>query len=184
MPICAACGFENPANFRFCGSCGEALGRACANCGAEVPQGLRYCGSCGQSVDSISKAPSGPRLPGERRRATILFADLVGYSTLAEYMDPEDLERLVSGIRADMSAAVESRDGTVERFIGDAVLAAFGVTRAHEDDPIRAVEAAFAMLEAIGQRSEDIPSPFQLRIGVNSGLVVSGERDAQGHAEL
>jgi len=108
----------------------------------------------------------------------------VGYSTLAEYMDPEDLERLVSGIRADMSAAVESRDGTVERFIGDAVLAAFGVTRAHEDDPIRAVEAAFAMLEAIGQRSEDIPSPFQLRIGVNSGLVVSGERDAQGHAEL
>src|SRR6266704_4939959 len=165
MPLCSACRFENPTTFRFCGSCGQALEQVCANCGAAIVWGLMYCGSCGHPVESVPSAPIQRRLPGERRRATILFADLVGYSTLAEYMDPEDLERLVSGIRADMSAAVESRDGTVERFIGDAVLAAFGVTRAHEDDPIRAVEAAFAMLEAIGQRSEDIPSPFQLRIG-------------------
>jgi len=108
----------------------------------------------------------------------------VGYSTLAEFMDPEDLERLISVVQASMSASVLSRDGTVERFIGDAVLAAFGVATAHEDDPDRAVEAALTMLEDVGRRSVKIPGALQLRIGVNTGLVVSGERGPEGRAEL
>jgi adenylate cyclase len=171
---CPACGFDNPEGFRFCGSCGTALARACPTCGAEVPEGFRFCGTCGQPMDeAVAEAPPAG-LPSERRPVTILFADLVGFSTLAEHMDPEELRALMTDTFAELTAEVEKRDGVVEKFIGDAVMAVFGVPQAHEDDPRRAVEAALAMLEVVRQRSEKTPAPLQLRIGVNSGLVVSG----------
>jgi adenylate cyclase len=113
-------------------------------------------------------------MPSERRPVTILFADLVGFSSLAEDLDPEDLRALMTGTFSELTACVEARGGTVEKFIGDAVMAIFGAPVAHEDDPIRAVDAAVAMLEAVRARSKDAPSPLQLRIGINTGLVVSG----------
>ncbi|HEV8564189.1 MAG TPA: adenylate/guanylate cyclase domain-containing protein [Actinomycetota bacterium] len=111
---------------------------------------------------------------GERRRSTVLFADIVGFSTLAEHLDPEELRALITTTFRGLRTEIESREGMVEKFIGDAVMAVFGVPVAHEDDPQRAVEAALAMLEEIQRRSERMPSPLRLRIGINSGLVVSG----------
>ncbi len=105
---------------------------------------------------------------------TVLFADLVGFSTIAEQLDPEDLRSLMTGTFSELTACVEAREGTVEKFIGDAVMAIFGVPVAHEDDPVRAVEAAVAMLDVVQARSKEAPSALELRIGINSGLVVSG----------
>ncbi|HJP65820.1 MAG TPA: adenylate/guanylate cyclase domain-containing protein [Actinomycetota bacterium] len=113
-------------------------------------------------------------MPSERRPVTVLFADLVGFSSLAEYMDPEDLRTLIGETFTALTAEVEARDGMVEKFIGDAVMAIFGAPVAHEDDPDRAVDTALRMLEIVRQRSAAMSSPLQLRIGINSGLVVSG----------
>jgi adenylate cyclase len=122
--------------------------------------------------EAVSEAPAG--LPSERRPVTILFADLVGFSTLAEHMDPEELRSLMTDTFSELTAEVEKREGSVEKFIGDAVMAVFGVPQTHEDDPRRAIECALSMLDVVRARSEKTPTPLELRIGVNSGLVVSG----------
>src|SRR5207302_4874697 len=85
---CPSCGFENPEGFRFCGSCGTTLAQACSNCGAEVPPGFKFCGTCGQSLgEGATLAPADvPAMPSERRRVTVLVADLVGFSTIGEYL--------------------------------------------------------------------------------------------------
>jgi class 3 adenylate cyclase/tetratricopeptide (TPR) repeat protein len=113
-------------------------------------------------------------MPSERRPVTVLFADMVGFSTLAEHMDPEELRTLMTDTFSDLTAEVEAREGVVEKFIGDAVMAIFGAPVAHEDDPDRAAEAALRMLEVVAKRSTGMPAPLRLRIGINSGLVVSG----------
>jgi len=104
---------------------------------------------------------------------TVLFADLVG-STLAEHLDPEELRTLVADTFGELTEEVEAREGWVEKFIGDAIVAVFGAPIAHEDDPERAVETAVAMLDVVRRRSEGAPSPLNLRVGINSGLVVAG----------
>jgi adenylate cyclase len=174
---CPNCGFDNPEGFHFCGSCGASLVQACPNCGAEVPPGMRFCGSCGYAIDEPAgvAAPAAAQMPSERRPVTILFADLVGFSTLAEHLDPEELRTLMTETFSDLTREVEQRGGVVEKFIGDAVMAVFGAPTAHEDDPDRAVEAAVEMLDAVRRRSEHTPTPLRLRIGINSGLVVSGQ---------
>jgi adenylate cyclase len=113
-------------------------------------------------------------MPSERRRVTVLFADLVGFSTLAEHMDPEELRALMNEAFKELTAIIEERGGTVEKFIGDAVVAIFGAPVAHEDDPERAVRSALAMQEILEERSRSLPAKLQMRIGINSGLVVSG----------
>jgi adenylate cyclase len=169
---CAACGFENPAGFKFCGSCGSALTLKCPSCGSDVPEGFRFCGNCGTSLEA-AQPKAEPDILGDRRRVTVLFADLVGFSSLAEYLDPEDLRTDIAETFAELADAVEGHDGVVEKFIGDAVVAIFGAPIAHEDDPRRAVEVALQMQDIVAIRSEKSPTPLQLRIGINSGLVVS-----------
>ncbi len=150
---CLTCGFDNPEGFRFCGSCGTSLARTCPSCGSEVPAGFRFCGVCGTAMDeAATPAPPGRvPMPSERRPVTVLFADLVGFSTLAEHMDPEELRTLITETFAELTKEVESRDGLVEKFIGDAVVAIFGAPVAHEDDPDRAVEAALRMLDVVAR---------------------------------
>src|SRR6266542_3652647 len=173
---CLTCGFDNPEGFRFCGSCGTSLARTCPSCGSEVPAGFRFCGVCGTAMDeAATPAPPGRvPMPSERRPVTVLFADLVGFSTLAEHMDPEELRTLITETFAELTKEVESRDGLVEKFIGDAVVAIFGAPVAHEDDPDRAVEAALRMLDVVARRSDAAGRSLQLRVGINSGMVVSG----------
>ena len=140
---CPNCGRANPADARFCHACGSALGPACPTCGAAVAADARFCQSCG--------GPLGARDAGEERKVvTVLFADVTGSTSLGERLDPERMRDVLATFFAAMREEIEAEGGTVEKFIGDAVMAAFGVPAAHEDDPARAVRAAFRMLDRLG----------------------------------
>jgi adenylate cyclase len=173
---CPACGHDSPEGARFCASCGTSLERVCPSCGATLPADAAFCTSCGTRLDEpVSETVPTPAVgAGERRIVTVLFADLVGFTTLAEHLDPEELRSLMTGTLSELTEEVERREGWVEKFIGDAIVAVFGAPIAHENDPARAVETALAMLESVRRRSETTPTPLQLSVGINSGLVVAG----------
>jgi class 3 adenylate cyclase/CRP-like cAMP-binding protein len=172
---CPACGNPNPAGFRFCGACGASLGRVCSTCGAEVPSGFRFCGICG-SPQAGADAPPDAELE-ERKVVTVLFADLTASTELASRLDPEDLRVLLRTFFEAMVEEIERLDGTVEKFIGDAIVAVFGVPVTHEDDPERAVRAALAMQRRMAPVNEDLADSsgieLAMRIGVNTGEVVT-----------
>ena len=123
----------------------------------------------------------------ERRFVTVLFADIVGFTTLSERLDPEDVRELSASVLARLAEAVALYGGTIDKFMGDAIMALFGAPIAHEDDPVRAVHAAIAMhqaVSALGQLDRDGNElELRLRIGVNSGEVIAGVRDVGGHRE-
>ncbi|MDQ3571876.1 MAG: AAA family ATPase, partial [Actinomycetota bacterium] len=179
---CTACGTDNPAQARFCMSCGQAMSPRCGNCGAENPPGAKFCIECGSGMSGAiaTQAPAalpGPELPEERRTATVLFADLSGYTAVAERMDPEALKSMVNQALQRLGDEVTRFGGSVDKFIGDNVMAVFGAPVAHEDDPERAVRAALAMqsaMEEINARIVDPGVEFALRVGVNSGEVLAG----------
>ncbi|MDP8925001.1 MAG: AAA family ATPase, partial [Chloroflexota bacterium] len=123
----------------------------------------------------------------ERRIVTVLFADIVGFTTLSERLDPEDVRELVAEVFGQLTQAVRAYGGTIDKFIGDALMALFGAPVAHEDDPQRAVSAALAMVQAVARLDltdrDGRPIRLKLRIGINSGEVVAGARDVGGHRE-
>ena len=131
----------------------------CAVCGQASPDGFRFCGACGVALET---APSGSR--EERKVVTALFADLVGFTARSEVMDPEDVRALLRTYHEQVAADLRRHGGTVEKFIGDAVMALFGAPVSHEDDPERAVRAALA----IRDWAVDQPD-LQVRIGINTG---------------
>jgi len=138
----------------------------CPNCGALPPDGARFCPSCGRPLAVGDTA--------ERKLATVLFADLAGSTELSASMDAEALRALLGDVYDQLSRAAEAYGGTVEKFIGDAVMAVFGVPIAHEDDPERAVRAALVMRSRIAWLAEQRDMPLQLRIGINTGVVATG----------
>src|SRR5205085_11537929 len=142
----------------------------CPSCGQENPDGFRLCGMCGASL-------SAPERREERKVVTVLFADLVGFTARAERLDPEDVRALLAPYYAHLRSELERFGGTVEKFIGDAVMALFGAPTAHEDDPERAVRAALAIRDWIAEEGK-----LQVRIGVNTGeaLVNLGARPEVG----
>src|SRR6059036_3832773 len=144
----------------------------CANCGRESPDDFAFCPACAAPL-----AP--PAAQHETRRTvTVVFCDVTGSTAMGERLDPESLRRVMSRYFDEMRAALERHGGTVEKFIGDAVMAVFGVPNVHEDDALRAVRAAGEMREALPELG------VQARIGVNTGEVVTGteERLATGDA--
>jgi class 3 adenylate cyclase/tetratricopeptide (TPR) repeat protein len=177
---CAACGFENAAGARFCGSCGQALELRCPSCGEAITPGLAFCTSCGAQLEgAAARAPARE----ERKVVTVLFCDLVGFTSRAEQLDPEDVRRVLSPFYARLRAELERFGGTVEKFIGDAVMALFGAPVAHEDDPERAVRAALAIKDAVAALNEENPSlDLQVRIAVNTGeaMISLGARPSEG----
>ncbi len=191
MATCGACGGENPDEFRFCVLCGGPLGLRCPACGAETSTSFLFCGMCGASL-SAPDEPSEPLLgevpptsrASERRRMTVLFADIVGSSTFAEDMDPEQLESFLTDVLGELTAQVEAAGGSVERILGDAVLATFGAFQVHEDDPVRAVLSALAMQEAVARMAASAPVPVAVRVGIHTGLVVRGTIPGGGQTEL
>jgi class 3 adenylate cyclase/tetratricopeptide (TPR) repeat protein len=145
---------------------------ACANCGFNSDAEFRFCPSCG-----AGRAAAAP--PREQRKTvTVLFCDLTGSTALGETLDPERLRALLARYFERMKTIVERHGGSVEKFIGDAVMAVFGVPVLHEDDALRAVRAAIEMRDAIPELG------LQGRIGVMTGEVVTGtaERLATGDA--
>jgi class 3 adenylate cyclase/tetratricopeptide (TPR) repeat protein len=144
----------------------------CPTCGRENPDGARFCNACGGPLEAEART-----LGEERKTVTIVFVDLVGFTAQAEQLDPEDVRSVLSPYHARLRTELERHGGTVEKFIGDAVVAVFGAPSAHEDDPERAVRAALAI------RNWALEQPaLQVRIAVNTGeaLVTVDARPAEG----
>jgi class 3 adenylate cyclase len=179
MVRCATCGSENDAEARFCSTCGTGLRPVCASCGVELPPAARFCPACGTPVEETVQVPV-----EERRVVSVLFADVTGSTTLGERMDPEQLRDVMATFFGGMREEIEAEGGTVEKFIGDAVMAAFGVPSAHEDDPARALRAAIRMrrrLEAVNTELDATHGlTLQMRIGVNTGEVLAAGDAASG----
>ena len=154
---CPACDAENADGARFCAACGHRLSPTCPSCQAEVPAGARFCPSCGERLAAAgdpSAAVDTPRdaEPGalaERRRISVLFVDLVDFTGLAETMDPEEVRSVQARYFEVARSIVATYGGTIEKFIGDAVMAVWGAPLAHEDDAERAVRAALAIVYAV-----------------------------------
>jgi class 3 adenylate cyclase len=150
----------------------------CPNCAEENPERARFCLSCGTALES---APAAAEV---RKTVTIVFADVVGSTSLGERTDPESTRRMLSRYFDAMRSVIERHGGRVEKFIGDAVMAVFGIPVLHEDDALRAVRAASEMRSSVVLLNQELAgagwSPILLRIGVNTGEVVAGEA-AQGH---
>ncbi len=201
--LCPNCGRQNPQSNRFCGQCGHPLSSTCPACGAANQAGNRYCGACGSAlttpVPSSLDASSSPQpsIPAgftdstiverERRLVTVLFCDLVGFTPLSERLDPEDVREIQSLYFRRMSQEIRTFGGTVEKYIGDAVLAMFGVPVAHEDDAVRAIRCGLNMQAAITSIAADVAKQWgvelALRVGVNTGEVVSHKWEVAGRKE-
>jgi class 3 adenylate cyclase len=167
--ICFTCGQENAPGQAFCGSCGASLGLVCSSCGTENPAGYKFCGQCGAALVSARVKSAFE----ERRVITVLFADLVGFTSHAEQMDPEDLRGVLEPYYRRLRAEFEAFGGTVEKFIGDAVVAVFGAPVAHGDDPERAVRAALAIRDAVPEMNAGTEElDLQLRMAVNTGEAI------------
>ncbi len=185
--VCADCGTENRSTRRFCLRCGRALAFTCPGCGAPNEPEAVFCGDCGTQLGDdregwsstavardratpggqgagLSTAPTrGP--VAERRLVTVLFADLVGFTPFAEERDAEDVRETLSRYFELASQVIGGHGGTVEKFIGDAVMAVWGAPTAHEDDAERAVRAAVELVAAI----PGLGLAMQARVGVLTG---------------
>jgi class 3 adenylate cyclase/tetratricopeptide (TPR) repeat protein len=170
---CDACGTENPADRKFCGGCGTALARACPSCGAPNEAKFAFCGECGSLLDvtaAVHQAEDRPAPKAERRLVSVLFADLVGFTTISEARDAEEVRELLSRYFEECRARIVRYGGTVEKFIGDAVMAVWGAPVANEDDAERAVRAALDVVEAVRALGEEIGVPgLAARAGVLTG---------------
>ena len=178
--VCAACGAQHRDGARFCADCGSALARRCRACAAELPAGARFCDSCGAAADAAAvDDPAGGR--ELRKTVTILFADLVGSTSLQETLDPESVRRVMTRFYDTARAAIDAHEGTVVKFTGDGVMAAFGTPVVREDDALRGVRAAHALVERVSALNEELTRDWgvrlQVRTGVNTGEVVVGGAD-------
>lgn len=185
---CHSCAFENPAGMRYCGQCSQPLAAVCPGCSFENPGNFRFCGQCGAPLCGVTPAAPGDTSPErgageaeppvERRNVTVLFADLTGFTSLSERMDPEDVYRTVNRYIEILVERVTKYEGTVDKFTGDGLIAIFGAPVAHENDPERAVRAALeaqsSLAELAGELESELGISLQARIGINSGTVVTG----------
>jgi len=196
---CPKCQFENRDEAKFCGACGHKLEISCPKCGAHNRVKNKFCDECGSNLKSVReisyqtvKIKSPPVSPsketiatdtltiaGERKHVTVLFSDLTGYSAMSERLDPEEVREITTQIFDKISKIVGKYDGFIEKFVGDAVLALFGASTSHEDDPVRAIHAAREIHNLVNtlspQYQERIGQPLSMHTGINTGLVVTGE---------
>lgn len=174
--ICGSCGAANDAAHKFCSDCGAALTRICPSCGYGNSPGHRFCSECGTSlVVAVPSAASAPAAPpaaeaGERRFVSVLFADLVGFTTFSESRDPEEIRAMLTRYFDRAREVIDRFGGEVDKFIGDAVTAFWGARRAQEDDAERAVRAALELVDAVDALGDELGIPnLAARAGVVSG---------------
>ena len=170
MNICPNCAAENPAGSRFCGNCGASLSRICASCGAANDPGMRFCTQCGTPFEAEAGAAAPVAPAAERRLVSVLFADLVGFTAVSEARDPEETRELLSRYFDTCRRLIGLYGGTVEKFIGDAVMAVWGTPVATEDDAERAVRAALDLVAAVSALGDEVGAPgLSARAGVLTG---------------
>ena len=192
---CTGCGHENAAEAKFCLQCGTKLENLCPQCEKVLPPSARFCNNCGHALAdaepgkpahespprTVGDSSDPPVAEGERRQATVLFSGLSGYTTMSERLDPEEVEGIMSRIKAEAVKIVASHGGIVNQFVGDEVLALFGIPTAHEDDPHRAVRASLELHELVRDISPEVEkkigAPLRMHSGINTGLIVTHQRD-------
>jgi class 3 adenylate cyclase/tetratricopeptide (TPR) repeat protein/ribosomal protein L40E len=195
--ICSACGTSNPAGAKFCSECGSRLTAGCPTCGATNPPGAKFCSECGTRLAAETAAEGSPSErtngsgagaaprgalattgPGsaapagltERRLVSVLFADLVGFTARSDGSDPERVREFLARYFELGRETIERYGGTVEKFIGDAVMAVWGTPVAQEDDAERAVRAALDLVDAVRRLGRDEgDESLSLRAGVLTG---------------
>ena len=169
MNVCPSCGTENTAGRKFCGGCGAVLARVCAACGSANEQGDRFCGDCGAPLEGAPPpvvAPPPRAAPvAERRLVSVLFVDLVGFTAASEGRDAEATRELLSRYFELARTLIARYGGTVEKFIGDAVMAVWGTPVATESDAERAVRAALDLVASI----PELDPALRARAGVLTG---------------
>src|SRR6266542_3398409 len=151
----------------------------CSSCGKELPGEFPFCPFCAAPLFEQPPSPA----QEERKVVSVLFCDLVGFTAASEQQDPEDVRARIRPYHARLREEIERYGGTVEKFVGDAVMAAFGAPVAHEDDAERAVRAGLRILDAIAELNEADPElDLQVRVGINTGeaVVALGARPEQG----
>src|SRR5213078_4375461 len=200
---CPACRTENRPGARYCEECGVKLEAVCRQCGAPVSAGKKFCGECGAPLAAPAPAATAggaerfesPRaytpahlaerilkdrsaLSGERKQVSVLFADVSGFTSISEQLDPEDVHALINRAFELMLAEIHRYEGTVNQFLGDGLMALFGAPVAHEDHAQRAAHAALAMQPALARYRDELGASrgvdFRMRMGLNTGLVVVG----------
>jgi class 3 adenylate cyclase/tetratricopeptide (TPR) repeat protein len=182
---CPKCQTENPEKRKFCHECGAKLSLLCSQCGADILPSDKFCGECGNKIKGSTEETTKltADFEGERKHVTVLFSDLSGYSAMSERLDPEELKKIMSWIFGEVAQIVTKYEGFIEKFIGDAVMALFGVPQSHEDDPVRAIKAAREIHAAVNTISPNlekmIGQPLQMHSGINTGLVVTGNVDME-----
>jgi class 3 adenylate cyclase/tetratricopeptide (TPR) repeat protein len=186
---CEACGFVNPLGSRFCGECGTTLAVACPACGAPHEQSQKFCRSCGAtlaedpaaSAGMLTAMPSTPSSAPELRFVSVLFVDLVGFTALSEGREAEDVRELLSRYFDVARGVVERYGGTIEKFIGDAVMAVWGAPVALEDDAERAVRAALEIVDAVSVFGVEVgAAELRARAGVVTGQAAAVDNPTEG----
>jgi class 3 adenylate cyclase/tetratricopeptide (TPR) repeat protein len=165
---CPSCGTDNPSGARFCNGCGAQLARVCSSCGAENTPTARFCSECGQALAdqaAVERTPGMPSAVAERRLVSVLFVDLVGFTTASEARDAEDTRELLTRYFDVARTTIARYGGTVEKFIGDAVMAVWGAPVAQEDDAERAVRAALELAATV----PGLEGSLRARAGVLTG---------------
>jgi class 3 adenylate cyclase/tetratricopeptide (TPR) repeat protein len=178
---CPRCDLDNREGRKFCAKCGAGLGWSCPDCGFANSSGEDFCGGCGRSAGTPTPAAGAPapsvaatEAAGERRQVAILFADLCGFTALSARLDAEDLRRLVERFYARADAIIVQYGGSVDKHIGDAVMALFGAPIAHGDDALRALRAALDIQTSVAELSDPWGNPLASHVGIASGEVVAG----------
>jgi len=195
---CPKCQLEIREGARFCKECGTKLELACPSCGHPYQRSSKFCEQCGHALEEPKPPPEidyskplsytpkhladkilavRPSIEGERKQVTVLFADVKGFTSISEKLDPEEVQTLISECLAFFTEEIHRYEGTIAQFLGDGVMALFGAPIAHEDAPQRALYAALAIRERLREYSEKLKKQgidFNMRIGLNTGLVVVG----------
>ena len=184
--VCSNCGWSNAPERKFCGECGAPLAQTCAACGAANAVGVKFCGECGLPLrpaqhpsavgsprpaePSVAPARTETTIVAELRLVSVLFADLVGFTARSEALDPEEVRELLSKYFDVCRGVIDRYGGTVEKFIGDAVMAVWGAPAATEDDAERAVRAALDLVAAVAALGAEVGAPeLRARAGVLTG---------------
>ena len=181
---CPNCGVENPLGSKFCHECGSPLARVCPGCGSAVLPAAKFCSECGTTLTRVGQptragtASNAAQMPAvtatptsERRLCSVLFVDLVGFTPFAEKRDPEETRELLSSYFERAQAIVANYGGTIEKFIGDAVMAVWGAPVANEDDAERSVRAALDIVESVAELGSESGVELEARAGVVTGEV-------------